>query len=135
MSRKTKQMSATLVVLATAFGVLLYSSLGESLQQYKYVDEVALAPQQYEGKRMQIHGFVVPNSIGRKENTPEYRFDVERNGKVIRAYYTGSPVDQFKDKAEVVLTGVLKGDSFHATAMTAKCPSKYEERAPSKIGL
>jgi len=135
MSRKTKQMSATLVVLATTFGILLYSSLGESLQQYKYVDEVVAAPQQFEGKRMQIHGRVVPHSIGRKENTPEYRFDVYRNGKVIRAYYTGSPVDQFKDEAEVVLTGVLKGDSFHATEMTAKCPSKYEERAPTKLGL
>lgn len=135
MSRKSKQISATVVVLATAFAVLLYSSLGESLQQYKYVDEVAASPQQYEGKLMQIHGFVVPNSIGRKENTPEYRFDVQRNGKIIRAYYTGSPVDQFKDEAEVVLTGVLKGDSFHATSMTAKCPSKYEERAPTKLGL
>jgi cytochrome c-type biogenesis protein CcmE len=135
MSRKSKQISATVLVLATALGVLLYSSLGESLQQYKYVDEVATAPQQYEGKRMQIHGFVVPHSIGRKENTPEYRFRVQRNGKVITAYYTGSPVDQFKDEAEVVLTGVLKGDSFHATEMTAKCPSKYEERAPSQLGL
>ena len=135
MSRKTKQMSATIVVLATAFGVLLYSSLGESLQQYKYVDEVIAAPQQYEGRRMQIHGFVVPNSISRKKNTAEYRFNVQRNGKVITAFYTGSPVDQFKDEAEVVLTGVLKGDSFHSTEMTAKCPSKYEERAPTKIGL
>lgn len=135
MSRKSKQISATVVVLVTAFAVLLYSSLGESLQQYKYVDEVVAAPEQYEGKPMQIHGFVVKNSIGRKENTPEYRFDVQKNGKVIRAYYTGSPVDQFKDEAEVVLTGVLRGDSFHATSMTAKCPSKYEARAPAKLGL
>ena len=135
MSRKSKQISATVLVLATAFGVLLYSSLGESLQQYKYVDEVAAAPQQYEGKRMQIHGFVVPKSIGRKDGTPEYKFDMQRNGKTITAYYTGTPADQFKDEAEVVLTGVLKGDSFHATEMTAKCPSKYEERAPTQLGL
>ena len=33
------------VVLATAFGVLLYSSLGESLQYYKYVDEVMVEQQ------------------------------------------------------------------------------------------
>jgi len=135
MSQKAKQISATVLVLATAFGVLLYSSLGESLQQYKYVDEVVAAPQQWEGKRFKLHGFVVPHSIGRKESTVEYRFDIQRNGKTVRAYYTGTPADQFKDDAEVVLTGVMKGDSFHATEMTAKCPSKYEERAPSKVGI
>ena len=137
MSRKATQISATVLVLATAFGILLYSSLGESLQQYKYVDEVVAAPQQWEGQRFKLHGFVVPHSIGRKENTNsvEYRFDMQHNGKTIRAYYTGIPADQFKDKAEVVLTGVMKGESFHATEMTAKCPSKYEERAPSEVGL
>jgi len=128
-------MSATVVVLATAFGILLYSSLGESLQQYKFVDEVLAAPQQFEGKHFKLHGWVVPNSIARKDKTVEYRFAVERNGQAMTAYYTGTPGDQFKDKAEVVLTGMMKGDSFHATKMEAKCPSKYEERAPSKIGL
>ena len=100
-------------------------------------EKVVAAPQQWEGQRFKLHGFVVPNSIGRKENTNtvEYRFDMQRNGKTIRAYYTGIPADQFKDEAEVVLTGVMKGESFHATEMTAKCPSKYEERAPSEVGL
>jgi cytochrome c-type biogenesis protein CcmE len=139
MSQKAKKISATVVVLATAFGVLLYSSLGESLQQYKYVDEVMAAPQQWEGKRLKVHGYVVPKSIGRKDGTVqyryEYRFDVERNGKTLRAFYTGTPPDQFKDEAEVVLTGVLKNNEFHATEMTAKCPSKYEERAPTEVGL
>jgi len=135
MSRKATQISATVFVLATAFGVLLYSSLGESLQQYKYVDEVMAAPQQWEGKRLKVHGYVVPKSIGRKESTVQYRFDMERNGKTLRAFYTGTPPDQFKDEAEVVLTGVLKDNEFHATEMTAKCPSKYEERAPSEVGL
>ena len=33
----------------------------------------------------------------------------------------------FKNDSEVVLTGRLSGDnSFHATEMTAKCPSKYD---------
>ena len=129
MSRKATQISATVLVLATAFGILLYSSLGESLQQYKYVDEVVAAPQQWEGQRFKLHGFVVPHSIGRKENTNsvEYRFDMQRNGKVMRAFYTGIVPDTFKDDSEVVLTGRLAPDNtFHATEMTAKCPSKYD---------
>ena len=135
MSHKATKIGATVLVLAVAFGALLYASLGEALQQYKYVDEVMAAPQQWEGKPLKLHGYVVANSIGRKRDTVEYRFDIQRNGRTVRAFYTGTPPDQFKDDAEVVLTGVLKGDEFHSTEMTAKCPSKYEERAPTKIGL
>jgi cytochrome c-type biogenesis protein CcmE len=114
----------------------MYTSLGESLQQYKYVDEVLAAPQQWEGKPLQVHGNVVPASIGRKDNPLEYRFDLERNGKVMRAYFSFIPPDQFKDDAEVVVTGTLAHDgAFHATSMTAKCPSKYEERAPKGTQL
>ena len=128
MSAKTAKVSLTVVVLATAFGVLLYTSLGESMQYYKYADEVMASPTEWQGKRLQVHGFVVPGSIARKPDTLEYRFDMQRNGKVMRAYYTGVVPDTFKDESEVVLTGELRGDtSFHATEMTAKCPSKYEE--------
>ena len=135
MSHKATKIGATLLVLAVAFGALLYASLGEALQQYKYVDEVMAAPQQWEGKPLKLHGYVVANSIGRKRDTVEYRFDIQRNGRTVRAFYTGTPPDQFKDDAEVVLTGVLRVDEFHSTEMTAKCPSKYEERAPSTTGL
>jgi cytochrome c-type biogenesis protein CcmE len=132
MSHKaTKQNAAkvavTTLVLATAFGVLLYTTMGESMQYYKYVDEVMAEPAAWHGKHLQVHGYVVTGSIGKKPDTLEYRFDVQRNGKTVRAYYTGIVPDTFKDESEVVLTGQLTGTEFHATEMTAKCPSKYEE--------
>ena len=136
MSAKTAKVSLTVVVLATAFGVLLYTSLGESMQYYKYADEVMANPAEWQGKRLQVHGYVVPGSIARKPDTLEYRFDLQRNGKVMRAYYTGVVPDTFKDESEVVLTGQLStgaSTEFHATEMTAKCPSKYEE-APGTPG-
>ena len=133
MSAKTAKVSLTVVVLATAFGVLLYTSLGESMQYYKYADEVMASPAEWQGKRLQVHGYVVPGSIARKPETLEYRFDLQRNGKVMRAYYTGVVPDTFQDESEVVLTGQLTKNEFHATDMTAKCPSKYEE-APAAPG-
>ena len=126
MNNKGAKIVLTVVVLATAFGVLLYSSLGDSLQYYKYVDEVMAEPAAWHGKSLQVHGTVVPNSIGKKDNTLEYRFDIQRNGKVLRAYYTGIVPDTFKADSEVVLTGTLDDKGFHATEMTAKCPSKYD---------
>jgi cytochrome c-type biogenesis protein CcmE len=136
MSHKAAKVGATGLVLATAFGVLLYTTLGESMQYYKYVDEVMADPQAWQDKTLQVHGHVVAGSIGLKPGSLDYRFDIHRNNKVIRAYYTGIVPDTFKDDSEVVLTGRLTADGFMATEMTAKCPSKYEEApASSAAGL
>jgi cytochrome c-type biogenesis protein CcmE len=132
MSHKAAKIGVTSIVLVAAFGMLLYSTLGESMQYYKYVDEVMAQPAAWEGKKLQVHGNVVPHSIGRKRDTRDYVFDLQRNGKVIRAYYSGIVPDTFKDDAEVVLTGHLNGNEFIATDMTAKCPSKYE--AAPRVG-
>ena len=130
MSNKAAKISLTGLVLATAFGVLMYSSLGESLQYYKYVDEVMAEPAAWHGKNLQVHGTVVPDSIAQKPQKPnspiEWRFDIQRNGKVLTAYYNGIVPDTFKADSEVVLTGRLDDKGFHATEMTAKCPSKYD---------
>ena len=124
MSHKAVKLGITALVIAAAFGGLLYASLGESAEYYKHVDEVMVSPQQWEGKKLQLHGYA--HQIGRKPDTLDYRFDIENNGKVIRAYYSGIVPDTFKDEAEVVLTGQLTANGFMATDMTAKCPSKYE---------
>lgn len=126
MSQKVAKIGLTALVLLTAFGVLVYSTIGESLQYYKYVDEVMADSQSLQGRKLQVHGYVTPGSIGRKKDALEYRFDVQYRGKTLRAYYNGIPPDAFKDEAEVVLTGQLTPEGFVATDMTAKCPSKYE---------
>jgi len=135
MSHKATKIGVTSLVLALAFGGLMYSTLSEGTEYYKHVDEVMTNPQAWEGKRLQLHGFVVPKSVGLKKASMEYRFDVHQNGKVIRAYYTGIVPDTFKDDAEVVLKGRLATDgSFHVDkdGVMAKCPSKYEPG--SKLG-
>jgi cytochrome c-type biogenesis protein CcmE len=126
MSHKAAKIGVTSLVLATVFGVLLYTTLGESMQYYKYVDEVAGSQSDWTGKKLQVHGYVVPGSIGKKRDALEYRFEIQRNGKTMRAFYNGIVPDTFKDDSEVVLTGVLTKEGFVANDMTAKCPSKYE---------
>jgi cytochrome c-type biogenesis protein CcmE len=133
MSHKAAKIGVTTLVLATVFGVLLYTTLGESIQYYKYVDEVVGSQADWSGKKLQVHGYVVPGSIGKKRDALEYRFDIQRNGKTLRAYYNGIVPDTFKDDSEVVLTGVLTKEGFVANDMTAKCPSKYEA-APGPAG-
>ena len=133
MNHKAIKIGLTVAVLVAAFSALLFTTLQDNLQYYKYVDEVAATPHEWQGKTLQVHGYVVPGSIGKVADSLDYRFDLQRNGKVMTAYYTGVVPDNFKDDAEVVLTGQFResGDGFTATDMTAKCPSKYEEAPPA----
>ena len=129
MSQKTARVGLTVLVLATAFGVLLYTSLGQSMQFYKYTDEVMASPAEWHGKNLQVHGYVVDGSIAMKPGTLEYRFDMQRNGKVMRAFYTGIVPDTFKDNSETVIKGRFADDGVFAVepgGVMAKCPSKYE---------
>ena len=131
MSHKAIKIGVTSLVLATAFGALLFTTLQDNLQYYKYVDEVASVQHEWEGKTLQVHGYVVPGSILGTRDRMDWKFNLQRNGKVISATFAGPPPDNFKDDAEVVLTGQFTPHGFAATEMTAKCPSKYEEAPPA----
>jgi cytochrome c-type biogenesis protein CcmE len=136
MSHKAAKIGLTGLVIALAFGGLLYSTLSEGTEYYKHVDEVMVNPQAWHGKNLQLHGFVVPKTIMRKRDSLEYRFDVQSNGKVVRASYTGIVPDTFKDEAEVVLKGTLSPEgTFHVErdGVMAKCPSKYEPQSASSV--
>ena len=126
MKHKAIKIGVTSLVLLLSFGGLLWSTLSEDTQYYKHVDEVMAAPAQWEGKRLQMHGFA--KSVLQKPGTLEYAFQVENNGHVVWAQYTGIAPDTFKNDSEVVLEGQLKGEIFHAERIIAKCPSKYEPK-------
>jgi cytochrome c-type biogenesis protein CcmE len=127
MSHKAAKLGITSLVLALAFGGLLYTSLGESAEYYKHVDEVMDSPQQWQGKKLQLHGYA--HNIGRKRDSLDYQFNVESNGKVVKAYYSGIVPDTFKEDSEVVVKGMLQPDGTFQVSedgVIAKCPSKYE---------
>jgi cytochrome c-type biogenesis protein CcmE len=133
MTHRNIKIAVTSVVLVAAFCGLLWSSLRDGTEYYKHVDEVMTSPQAWEGKRLQLHGFVVPGSILVRRDSLEYKFKVQNKGSVVDASYTGVVPDTFKDEAEVVLKGRLNADGFHteANGVMAKCPSKYDPNRKS----
>jgi len=133
MSSKPVKIGVTAIVLVAAFTGLLYSTLSEGTEYYKHVDEVMDSPQAWEGKRLQLHGFVVEHSIMRRPDTLDYRFQLQSNGRVVTAHYTGVVPDTFKGGAEVVLKGRLGPEGFavEPNGVMAKCPSKYEPKGPA----
>jgi cytochrome c-type biogenesis protein CcmE len=137
MSHKAAKLGITGLVLALAFGGLLYTSLSESAEYYKHVEEVMVDPQPWYGKKLQVHGFVAPKSWVQKPGSLEYRFKVQSKGQVVQAYYTGILPDTFKEDSEVVLKGTLGPDGLHVVpdGVIAKCPSKYEEKSATGTSL
>jgi cytochrome c-type biogenesis protein CcmE len=130
MNSKGLRVGLTTLVLVLAFGGLLWSTLRDGTEYYKHVDEVMGQPDSWYGKKLQLHGYVVPESILRRRDTLDYRFKVQSKGSVVLASYTGIVPDTFKDEAEVVLKGTLSRDGFQVepNGVMAKCPSKYEAK-------
>jgi cytochrome c-type biogenesis protein CcmE len=128
MKHKAVKVGLTTLVLAAAFGGLLFTTLGEATEYYKLVDEVMVQPEPWYGKKLQLHGFA--KEVARKPNSLEYRFVVESNGQRVTATYKGVVPDTFKNDAEVVLKGTLSESGFDVApnGIMAKCPSKYEPK-------
>jgi len=127
----------SIAVVGAAFAGLFYSSLAEGTEYYKHVEEVMVQPDQWYGKRLQLHGFVANGSILKRRESLDYKFTVESKGKTVPVRYTGVVPDTFKDGAEVVLKGRLSADGFavEPDGVMAKCPSKYDAspNAPVKV--
>ena len=91
-----------------AFGGLLYSTLREGTEYYKHVDEVMANPAAWQGKRLQLHGYVVDELDPARSPTRSTTASRSRaTARSSRARYTGIVPDTFKDGSEVVLKGTL----------------------------
>ena len=137
MNARFVRIAITAFVLVAAFSGLMYTTLSEGTEYYKMVDEVLADRAAWEGKNLQLHGYVVPDSIRRRPDTLEYRFEIQNNGQVVTANYTGVVPDTFQDGSEVVLKGHLRPEGFAVVpnGVMAKCPSKYEaSRTPGSPG-
>ena len=137
MTHRYIKIGITSAVLVLAFSALLWSTLREGTEYFKNVDEVLADRSAWEGKPLQLHGYVIPGSIARKPDSLEWYFKVQNDpprasqaapAKIVEAYYKGIVPDTFKGEAEVVLKGTLGPNGFSTapSGVVAKCPSKYE---------
>lgn len=140
MEHRYIKVGATVTVLVLALTGLMWSTLREGTEYFMHVDEVMANPQAWEGKALQMHGYVVPGSRLKNPDTLEWKFKVQNNparsnqpGRIVDAYYKGIVPDTFNDEAEVVLKGHLTADGFQTApnGVIAKCPSKYEAASKS----
>lgn len=119
----------SVAIVVGGLGFLLTDSAG--FEYYKHVDEVLKDKPQWQDKRLQLHGFVVPGSIAKRIDRDhqklEYKFRVENCGAIVETRFAGVVPDTFKEGAEVVLKGKFDGDVFQTSEVMAKCSSKYAQ--------
>ena len=63
-----------------------------------------------------------------KQNNQVHFFMKDPYGTEMKVVFTGSIPNNFESSTSLVVTGKYKDDSFHATDILTKCPSKYQEQ-------
>ena len=107
MTGKAWKIAVTTVVLLGAFGGLLWSTLRDGTEYYKHVEEVTAQPNDWYGKRLQLHGYVVAELDHAPARHPGLSLPGAEQGPGGDGQLHGIVPDTFKDDAEVVLKGTL----------------------------
>ena len=131
----TKQVMSQVFVGVALLGAVGFLTLGptgetEGVLEYVYVDEVVARTSDFASREFKVHGIVVEGSVRQKKNeSGDYLFEIEHEGKRLKVHYTDMVPDTFAEGGEVVLTGHLNavGDTVESSEVSAKCPAKYEE--------
>ncbi len=119
------------IVMVGIVGTLVWlaaSGINESKTYYKTITELKSDSVEV-GKRVRVTGDVVPGSIRRDGTKVHFQIVEKDHNKFLNVTYTGKdPLpDTFRDNAQAMADGQLTADgTFHASAIAAKCPSKYE---------
>lgn len=136
--RRSLKILITAVVVIGAVGILRYSARGHT-SRYKMVDEVVVAPDQWTGAPLQVHGWVEPGSIVEEVVGQEMirTFILEARGQRLLVRNRGPKPDSFRDRSEVVAEGRLVIEDgvpvLEASSLMAKCPSKYHGAAKDRL--
>lgn len=101
--------------------VLGYSTVSNYLVRYKTVSETA---RQAPAGIIWVNGTIVSDSFT-SLNTGEYTFVVTDGTSMMNVSFTGELPSLLGAEAEIVMLGTFKDNTFHATKLISKCPTKY----------
>jgi len=131
-SRKGLMIVIPLLMVGAAMVALVFTGIEDKGIYSKPVDQLMASKGKFAGRPVRADGILVKGSLEKRESPCEYRFVIERSGTRMPVSFKQCVVpDTFRDvpnvNVEVTVEGKLqKDDSFEATQVIAKCPSKYE---------
>ena len=129
-----------LVMGAGAISALVLAGMKDNAIYSKPVDQLVAERAKFAGRAVRVEGMLIHGSLIRRDQPCEYRFTLEKNGVEMPVRFAQCVVpDTFRDvqgmEMLVTVEGQLLADnSFEATTVLAKCPSKYEMKEQQKEG-
>ncbi len=131
-SRRGLYTVVSLVMLAVAIAGLVLTGMKDNAIYSKPVDELLAQRAKFAGRPVRAEGNLVHGTLAKRESPCEYRFIISKNGVEVPVRFAQCVVpDTFRDvpgmDVGVTVEGELRADdTFEATSVLAKCPSKYE---------
>ncbi len=115
-------------IIVLAVGYLIVSSIGGSTAYYLTVEEVrAKGPSE---QTVRVAGTVMGETIEWSAEELMLRFKIADDSGNLAVIYNGPRPDMLRDGSEAVVEGrYIEGESFEASNLLLKCPSKYEGEA------
>lgn len=129
-----------LLVLGGSILTLVMTSFDQGAIYSKDVDVLFAEKERLGDRTVRVTGTLVKGSLEKRDAPCEFRFRIEKNGKVLPVEYPQCIVpDTFRDvpgvDVEVTATGKLvEGERFLAQNIMAKCPSRYEMKQAEAYG-
>ncbi len=121
-----------ILVLVVAVAVVISTMTDSST--YSDFAEAAKKP----GKELHIIGKLnveKPLEYDAQKNANQFSFYlVDDKGVEKKVIYNNAKPQDFEKSEKVVVIGAMQGDQFIATSLLLKCPSKYNDKKPSKFG-
>jgi cytochrome c-type biogenesis protein CcmE len=129
-----------LAMVAAAIAGVVLVGMQDNAVYAKPVDELVKQKSKFAGRPVRAEGNLVHGSLTKREQPCEYRFSIEKNGTRVPVRFAQCVVpDTFRDVPDmdvgVTVEGELLADNtFEATSVLAKCPSKYEMKDKQQRG-
>lgn len=139
-NRRGLMIVVPLVMAGAALVALVLNGMQDNGIYSRPVDELIRDKAKYKGRAVRAEGNLVHGTLVKRESPCEYRFTISKNGVDVPVRYPQCVVpDTFRDvpgmDVGVTVEGALLADnSFEATSVLAKCPSKYEMKERAQKG-
>jgi cytochrome c-type biogenesis protein CcmE len=129
-----------LVAVGAAIVAFVMTGMKDNAIYSKPVDQLVAQKARFMGRAVRAEGNLVHGTLERRDSPCEYRFTIAKNGTEVPVRFAQCVVpDTFRDvpgmDVGVTVEGSLQADnSFEATTVLAKCPSKYEMKDRASKG-
>jgi cytochrome c-type biogenesis protein CcmE len=121
-----------IVMVGAGVAGLFLTGMKDNAIYSKPVDELVAQKAKFAGRPVRVDGNLVHGTMEKRDSPCEYRFTLMKNNVELPVRYAQCVVpDTFRDvpgvDVGVTVEGALQADNtFTATSVLAKCPSKYD---------